>query len=153
MHAAVLHRLEEYLSGVLSPAERRELEAHLDTCDSCREEVRSMQEFSECLASLRPEETLDPSPGFYAGVVKQVERQSAAPTLASLFSLHFAFGRRIAFASLLMFAVLGSYLWTRESVTPSGLTPVAVMAQQESPAFDSGPAQDNMLVTLTSYEH
>jgi hypothetical protein len=27
------------------------------------------------------------------------------------------------------------------------------MAQQDSPAFDSAPAPDNMLVTLTSYDH
>jgi len=153
MHAAVLNRLEEYLSGVLCPADRREIEAHLDTCDSCREEVRSMQEFSECLSSLRPEETVDPSPGFYSGILREVEQQSAAPTFTSLFSWHFAFGRRIAFASLLMLAVLGSYLWVGESASPTGLTPEAVMAQQELPAFDSRPAQDNMLVTLTAYEH
>jgi anti-sigma factor RsiW len=153
MHAAVLDRLEEYLSGVLTPAEHREVEAHLNNCDSCREEVRSMQEFSECLVALRPEESVDPSPGFYAGILKQVERQSAVPTFASLFSWHFAFGRRLAFASLLMLAVLGSYLWMGENVSPAGPTPEAVMAQQESPTFDSAPAQDNMLVTLTAYEH
>jgi anti-sigma factor RsiW len=153
MHAAVLDRLEEYLAGMLTPAEHRELEAHLDTCDSCREEVGSMQEFSECLATLRPEETVDPSPGFYAGILNQVERQSAVPNFASLFSWHFAFGRRLAFASLLMLAVLGSYLWMGENVSPAGPTPEAVMAQQDSPSFDSAPAQDNMLVTLTAYEH
>jgi len=27
------------------------------------------------------------------------------------------------------------------------------MAQEESPAFDSAPAQENMLVTLTAYEY
>jgi len=153
MHAAVLDRLEEYLSGVLTPADRREIEAHLNTCDACREEVRSMQEFSECLVFLRSEETDAPSPGFYAGIVERVERQTASPGFASLFSWHFAFGRRIAFASFLMLAVLGSYLWMGESVTVTGLTPEAVMAQQESPKFDSGPAQDNMLITLTAYEH
>ncbi len=151
MHGAVLDRLEDYLSGTLKPADRREIEAHLSTCEVCREEVQSMQELSECMASLRHEETLDPSPGFYSGIVQQVGRQ-AAPTFTSLFSWHFAFGRRIAFASLLALAVLGSYLWIGESVYV-GPTPEGVMAQQESPAFQSGPAQDNMLVTLTAYEH
>ena len=155
MHAAVLDRLEEYLSGTLNPTAHREFEAHLSSCDVCREEVQSMRELSECLASLRPEEkeTLDPSPNFYAGVIHRLELQSATPTFASLFSWHLAFGRRLAFASVLMLAVLGSYLWLRESLVPSGPTPEAVIAQQELPAFDSSPAQDNMLVTLTAYEH
>jgi anti-sigma factor RsiW len=153
MHAAVLDRLEEYLSGTLNPAVHREVEAHLNTCEVCREEVNGMRDLSDCLSSLRHEEPFDPSPGFYAGVIEQVERQSVTPTFTSLFSWHFAFGRRMAFASLLMLGVLGSYLWMRESAYPAGPTAEGVMAQQESPAFESGPAQDNMLVTLTAYEH
>jgi anti-sigma factor RsiW len=153
MHGAVLDRLEGYLSGTLNPADRREIEAHLSTCEVCREEVQSMQELSECMSSLRPEETLSASPGFYAGIAEQVGRLHTPPTFTSLFSWQFAFGRRIAFASLLVLAVLGSYLWIGESVYPPGPTPEAVMAQQESPAFESAPAEDNMLVTLTAYEH
>jgi hypothetical protein len=33
-----------------------------------------------------------------------------------------------------------------------GPSPDTIMAQQESPAFDSAPAQDGMLATLTAYE-
>jgi len=153
MHAVVFDRLEDYLAGTLNPAAHRAIEAHLKTCQSCREEVQGIEEISERLASLRVEETVTPSPGFFAGIVQQVARQAVQPTFASLFSWHFAFGRRLAFASLLMLAILGSYLWVGESVYPAGPTPEAVMAQQELPAFDSGPAQDNMLVTLTAYEH
>jgi hypothetical protein len=47
---------------------------------------------------------------------------------------------------------LGSYLIMHENASPSGLSPEAVMAQQESPAFESGLAPDNMLVSLTAYE-
>jgi anti-sigma factor RsiW len=153
MHAAVLDRLEQYLSGTLNPADIREFEAHLNTCEVCRGEVHSMREVSECFTSLRPEQTLHPSPGFYAGILKQVGCQTARPTFTSLFSWQFAFGRRVAFASLAMLAILGSYLWMRESAFQPAPTPEAVIAQQESPAFDSGHAQDNMLVTLTAYEH
>lgn len=153
MHAAVLDRLEDYLSGTLNPAGIREFEAHLNTCDVCREEVQTMRELSECLTSLRPEQTLYPSPGFYAGIIEQVGRQTVRPTFTSLFSWQFAFGRRIAFASLAMLAILASYLWMGERAYQPSTSPEAVMAQQESPAFDSGPAQDNMLVTLTAYEH
>jgi anti-sigma factor RsiW len=152
MHAAELDRLEEYLSGSLEPAALDKIETHLKTCEGCRHEVESLQELLQCLAALRPEKTLEPAPGFYARVMERVGRQSAALTFSNLFNWQFAFGRRLAFAALVTFAVLGSYLIMHENASPSGLSPEAVMAQQESPAFESGPAPDNMLVTLTAYE-
>ena len=111
-----------------------------------------MREVSQLFGSLRQEEEWQPSPGFYAGVVRQVEAQAVRPSFASLFSLDFVFGRRLVFASLVMLAVLGSYLVTRETSYPTGPSPETVMAEQNSPRFDSRPAQDNMLVTLTAYE-
>ena len=153
MHGALTDRLEEYLAGTLEPVVRREFEAHLKACETCREEVHGMQELSDCLAFLRSEETITASPGFYAGVMERIGQRTSAPTFTSLLSWRFAFGRRMAFASLLVLAILGSYLWLGESIYTAGPTPEAVMAQQESPAFESRPAQDNMLVTLTAYEH
>ena len=152
MHAAELDCLEEYLAGSLEPAALNKIEAHLKTCEACRLEVESMQVLSHCLAVLRPQQAPQPAPGFYARVMERVGRQSAAPSFSNLFNWQFAFGRRVAFAALVTLAVLGSYLVMHENATPSGLSPEAVMAQQESPAFESGPAPDNMLVTLTAYE-
>lgn len=153
MHAVVMQSLEEFLSGTLDPAAQREIEAHLNSCSPCRSEIRSMQEVSQCFGALRTEEAADPAPGFYARVVEQIGAYKAVPTLANLFGLDLVFGRRLAFACLFLLAVLGSYLVSRETAYPEGPSPEAIMAQQESPAFDSGPAQDNMLVTLTAYEH
>ena len=79
-------------------------------------------------------------------------RLQPARTFAGLFALDFAFGRRLVFASLLTLAILGGFLATREASIRSGPSPDTIMAQQESPAFDSAAAQDNMLVTLTAYE-
>jgi len=152
MHAVLMDSLEDYLSGTLEPAVERSIEAHLSTCKACREEVRSMQDVSQQFGSLRAAEAIEPSAGFYAGVAARVEAQQPAPSFASLFAMDFAFGRRLAFASLMMLAVLGTYLVSHEVEYPAGPQPEAVMAQQDSPAFDSGPAQDNMLVTLTAYE-
>lgn len=152
MHAVVIQSLEEYLAGFLEPAAQREIEAHLDICASCREEIRSMQEVSQMFLTLRSEEVLDASPGFVAGVMQCVDDLKPAPSWPSLFSLDLAFARRMVFASLLMLAVLGSYLVSREASYTAGVSPEAVMAQQESPSFDNAPAQDNMLVTLTAYE-
>ena len=152
MHAVMMDSLEEYLSGTLTPAALRDIEAHLSTCELCREEIQSMQEVSHLLVSMRSDEVCEPSPRFFAGVMEQVDARQAAPSFASLFSLDLAFGRRLVFASLLMLGVLGGFLVSREADTPMGPSPEAVMAQQDMPAFDSASAPDNMLVTLTAYE-
>lgn len=152
MHAVVMESLEEYLSGTLDPGADRDIEAHLSTCRRCREELAGMQDISELFVSLQPEQPLELAPGFYARVIQQVGERKAVPAFAGFFALDLAFGRRLAFASLLTFAILGSYLVMREGEYPTGLSPEAVMAQQNSPAFLSASAQDNMLVTLTTYE-
>jgi len=152
MHAVVMDSLEEYLSGALEPAVERSIEAHLSVCHACREEVRGMQDVSQLFVSFRAEEEVAPSTGFFAGVMQRVEAQRPAPSFASLFALDFVFGRRLVFASLMMLAVLGTYLVTREVEYPAAPASEAVVAEEQgSPAFDSAPA-DNMLVTLTAYE-
>ena len=153
MHAVVMESLEEYLSGALDRAAQRDIEAHLSNCDVCRQEMRSMREVSAWFGSLRCEEALEPSPGLYARVMERVGERKAVPTFAGFFALDLALGRRLAFTSLLTLAVLGGYLVARETGYPGALSPEAVMAQQNSPAFDSARAQDNMLITMTSYEH
>jgi anti-sigma factor RsiW len=152
MHAVVMDSLEDYLAGTLEPDIGKAIEAHLRNCGACREEVHGMQDISQLFVSLQPAETVEVPLGFYAKVMRQVGELSPAPSFASLFALDFAFGRRLVFASLLTLAVLGTYLVSRESLDPSGLTPDAIMAQQDSPAFYSAPAHDNMLVTLAGYE-
>jgi anti-sigma factor RsiW len=147
-----MESLEEYLSDGLEPVAQRDIEAHLSTCEMCREELASMREVSQLLASLKTVEALEPEQGFYARVMGQVGARKAAPSFAGFFALDFAFGRRLAFASLVTLAILGSYLVSNEAEYSTGLSPEAVMAQQDSPAFDSARAQDNMLVTLTTYE-
>lgn len=153
MHAVVTDSLEDYLSGLLEPVEIREIEAHLSTCEACREEVRSMQETALLFGSLRSEEPVEPSAAFYAQVMRQVDELKPAPAFSGLFSLDLAFARRLVFASLLTLAIVGSVLVTRESQRPAGISPEAIMAQQNEPGFDSIPAPDHMLITLTTYEH
>jgi anti-sigma factor RsiW len=153
MHAVLMESLEEYLAGALEPATLREIEAHLSSCSMCREELRGMQEVSQLFGSLRTEEALEPAQGFYAKVMQQVGERQTATSLASLFGLDLTFARRLVFACLLVLAVLGGYLVTRETAAPARPSPEAILAQQESPSFDTARAEDNMLVTLTAYEH
>jgi anti-sigma factor RsiW len=156
MHAVVMEGLEGYLAGTLEPAVQREIEAHLHACSSCREEMGSMREISQLFDSLQPEEapeqSLQPSLGFYAGVLRQIDAQAAKPSTGWFFGWNLAFGRRLVFASLLTLAVLGGYLATHEPESQGMPSPDAILAQQESPSFDAVPAHDNMLVTLTAYE-
>jgi anti-sigma factor RsiW len=152
MHAVIMENLEEVLSGSLDPAALRGVEAHLATCSSCREEVSAMQDLSGMLISLRTDEVVEPTPGFYARVATQVGRSKPAPWFAGLLGFDMVFGRRLVFASLLMMAVMGSYLVTHEAGVQVGPSPEAILAQQNAPAFDTARAEDNMLVTLTAYE-
>jgi anti-sigma factor RsiW len=144
MHQVILDRLEEYLSGSPSP---REFTAHLETCEECRTEVGEMRELSGALVALRAPEELAPPAGFYARVAERVE--SGRPrSLWRLIWLDPAFGRRVAFASLMTLAILGSYLITRETEYSAGPSrPEAIMAQQAP-----GDNPDVMLATLASYE-
>ena len=152
MHAVVIASLEEYLSGTLKPEVQGEIEAHLSSCRTCSDEVAAMLDVSQCFRALEAPEELDPAPGFYAQVMRQVGDRHAVPAFAGFFALDFAFGRRLVFASLITLAILGSYLVSTETDYPTGLSPAAVMAQQDSPFFDSARGQDNMLVTMTTYE-
>lgn len=155
MHAVMLESLEAYLAGSLEPAELREIDAHLGACRACREEAQRLREVSRLFGSLRGDdrETWDIAPGFYSKVMEQVGQRKPAQAFANLFSLDVAFGRRLVFASLLTLAVLGGYLVSHESQRPVGPSPEAILAQQNSPAFETASAENNMLVMLTAYEH
>jgi anti-sigma factor RsiW len=148
-----MESLEEFLAGTLEPAERQAVERHLSDCGQCREEFHGMEGVSLLFSSLRSREAFDPAPGFYARVLQRVEVSKPAPSFASLFALDAVFGRKLVFSCLLTIGLLGGYLISRESSYMTGPTPEAMMAQQTQAGFDAAPAPENMLVTLTNYEH
>ncbi len=145
MHQVIVDSLEEYLSGILPPAAQREFDAHLETCAECRRSVNGMLDMSGLFDALRAPSEIAVPAGFYSRVVAGVNR-TQTPSFWSLFALDAAFGRRVAFASLLTLAILGSFLVSRESgYSPGPASPEAVMAEHTT-------NRDTMLVTLTSYE-
>jgi len=111
-----------------------------------------MQQVSFWIGALKAEDAVEPPTNFYARVMQQVGGRKPVPTFSSLFAQDFAFGRRLVFACLLTLAVLGSYLVTREAGEPAALSPEVIMAQQDSPTFNSNQAHEDMLATLTRYE-
>lgn len=162
MHDIVVDELETHLSGggVYKKASRA-FYAHLDACADCRAEVAGMDDLSSLLRELRwspenaPEQdsaaTLpQPSLGFYNRVrYRIVEKQQKEAW--GLFSPGAAFFRRIAFASLLLLAGLGSFLVSRES-SFSGTDAASIMAQHDPVAAHSEASdRDRMLVTLATY--
>jgi predicted anti-sigma-YlaC factor YlaD len=151
MHAVVMESLEEYLSGLLEPASCRRIETHLNDCASCRAEIDGFTGVARLFGALRSEEC-EPAPGFYARVAERIEANSAARSFAGLFGFDLVLARRLAFSSMLMLAVLGSFLVSREVTYRGSFTPEAVLSQDSAAASDSAPAQDNMLLTLTAYE-
>ena len=153
MHAVVMESLEEYLAGLLEPAARRDMDVHISSCPTCREEVRSMQEISQLFRSFESEVVLEPDAVFCARVMEQTCARRAESFLAGIFWFDPAFARRLAFTALLLLAVMGSYLISRDQAYSVGPSPEAIMAQENSPVLDSAPAPDNMLITLTAYEH
>ena len=157
MHKIVVDELERHLSGNAS----RAFYDHLDLCEPCRTEIARMDELSALLRELRLASASvegsgafgsapQPSPYFYTRVTwKIVENEPRG--VWGLFSPGTAFFRRVAFASLLLLAGLGSFLVSREA-SFSGADAAAIMAQHDPALSHSESAdRDRMLVTLATY--
>lgn len=153
MHPVIIESLEDYLAGELPAAVQRRVETHLESCPECRQEVQKMREISGLFASLTTADAVVPRPDFTARVLAQVSDRRAG-SLWSLFSLDFAFARRVVFASLLTLAILGSYLVSRETSYSPSPSPESIIASEPMYQTPLAPeaGRDRMLVTLTSYE-
>jgi anti-sigma factor RsiW len=153
MHREIEDGLEDFLAGTADPNGRGRIETHLRECSECRQEVESMREMSALFSSLRSPDPPAPPPDFYARVNILIEQQRPAPFWTAV--LDPFFGRRLALASLLVLATLGTVLVSRETGTLSvGPTPEMVLAvEQDAPAVESGPLldRDQMLATLVSH--
>lgn len=154
MHQVIVDGLEEYLARTASTAVRERLEAHLATCAPCREEVAEMESLQQWMAVLKPDEQFAPPAGFAAHVWDRIDQQRPNPFWAAY--LDPVFFRRTAFACLLLLALLGSYLVSRDTGYSYGSPgPETVIAIENSnPGFTDSPARDRdmMLTTLASYK-
>jgi anti-sigma factor RsiW len=151
MHQVIQNGLEEYLAGTLDGKARQLVESHLVACAECREEVCAMQEISGLFRTLEAGDAPEITPGFYARVSRRIEAEHSG----SIWSLFFEplFIRRVAFASLLLLATLGTFLVSQETEFNPGPSAEAIMAEYEASPLDQAPARDHMLVTLVSYPH
>lgn len=153
MHDVVVNELEDYLAGSGNAgACSTAFQSHLAACGECRAELESITGLAGLFAELRsdPETAPSPSPFFYTRVAATIVEHQRTDHWG-LFAPGAAFFRRIAFASLLVMAALGSYLVTRED-SFAGTDPTTIMAQHDVTA-DHAVASDRdmMLATLATY--
>jgi anti-sigma factor RsiW len=154
MHRIIEDGLEDYLVG----RNGRDFDVHLAQCPPCRLEVAEFESVSALFRELLTpasllDASLEPSPGFYARLSSGLEARKASSPW-NLFSIDLAFGRRIAFASLMTLALVGGYLVSRESdISPELQGPEAIIAAHDvSTPHDVTVDRDRMMVTLASYE-
>jgi predicted anti-sigma-YlaC factor YlaD len=152
MHQEIRHNLEDYLKGsaLEIPAE---FHAHLGECGECSKELRLIEAQSRVLRSLRSPREIEPRAGFYARVIERIEAQPAS--IWSVF-LERKFGFRLAIASAVLVALLGTYLVTSEPSGPEqASTPAVVLTDtpraMEASVEPNGQQRDAVLVDLASY--
>lgn len=149
MHDEIRKELEGYLSGQTS----RSFVRHLEECPPCAREVEEMKEISESLHALHSEvPAFTPDPGFYARVARHIEAEEKNP-LWGIFTPDLLFFRKVAFASLMLLAVLGSYLVFRQYDFAASLdAEQATLTEHNAQSPHDGPAdRQHMLVTLATY--
>ena len=137
------------MAGMASP----EFYNHVNSCKPCRDEIAQMDEIAAVLRDLTPAlgEVPLPSPGFYARVANTINEQKPVSPMAKLFSPGYLFFRRVAFASILLLAGLGTLLISREAEV-DGADATAIMAEYDTTSSHAHTAEpDNLLVTLASY--
>jgi len=110
MHRSTRNRLESLLAGVGNDGP---MEDHLSSCASCSLEVESMRAQTAMLRSLRSPEEVEPAAGFYARVMQRIEER-AKDSIWAVF-VYSPFGKRLAYASLTIAVVLGSYVVAQET--------------------------------------
>jgi len=154
MHQQIRHSLEDFLRG---KSQNADFQAHLGECAECSDELRSLQQQSQLLQSLRAGAEVEPRAGFYARVVERIQSQPAS--IWSVF-LEPRFGFRLAVASAALVALLGAYLITSEASGPEFASAPAVVSTDTPLAADAslqedGPRarqqRDAVLVDLASY--
>lgn len=113
MHGSIRNRLEDLLAAKAPAAGDKGLAQHLAACTECASEVRTMRSQKEMLELLRTPEEIEPAPGFYARVLQRIEDSPVRSIWLVL--VESPFGKGLAFASLTLAIVLGSYVVTAEA--------------------------------------
>jgi hypothetical protein len=151
MHRPVKERLEEYLRRTETHG-FEEVEAHLKACGECRRIVSAMERQSVLLRALRVEEQVEPAPGFYGRVLRQIDA-GATPSFWSVL-LDPQFGRRLVYSALTILLLLSTYIVSTEpGDEPMVASATQTLVEGDSDQLGADPERDRnrVLVQLTSF--
>jgi hypothetical protein len=161
MHGFIRDQLEDLLTAEPSAArlprgnanyDTKGVAKHLESCAECSSEFEPIKAQSELLRTLRPpEEEIEPAVGFYARVMQRIEA-SAKDSIWSVF-IYSPFGKRLAYASLAIAALLSTYVVSLEARDGhlGGENMVAQQLDGDAPCFGSQAQQrDAVLVNFAS---
>ncbi len=112
MHGSVRGELENLLAAKPS-AEVRNVGDHVANCSECASEIDAMLMQAAILRTLKVPVEIEPGPGFYARVLQRIE-EGARRSIWWVF-VYSPIGKRLAYASLALSVVLGSYVIAAES--------------------------------------
>ena len=161
MHGFIRDQLEDLLIAdprrPQAPAKNdniHEVERHLETCPECSSEFALIKAHSALLRTLRaPEQEPEPRAGFYARVMQRIEERTK-DSIWSVF-VDSPFGKRLAFTSLAIAALLGGYVVTLEARDGhlGGENVVAQQIDAQAPCFGTQAQQRNaVLVNFESVQ-
>jgi anti-sigma factor RsiW len=161
MHGFIRDRLEDLLtaesssarlSGITAKYDIEEVAKHLESCAECSSEFALIKAQSALLRTLRPSEPeTEPSAGFYARVMQRIE-EGTKDSIWSVF-IYSPFGKRLAYASLGIAALLGTYVVSLEARDGhlGGKTVVARQFPADTPVFGSQDQQrDAVLINFAT---
>ena len=155
MHQVIRDHLETFLSESEEGRLPSDFRTHLEACESCRQKVQQMKEQAGLLTVLRETREVEPRPGFYARVLDRIDSQRG-DSIWSVF-VESPFGRRIAFASLILVVLVGTYLVSSEPMAgvaaPQSAAVTSLEDEQGAVVSASTPQEtrDAVLVNLASY--
>lgn len=117
MDDVMKENLEDHLSGMLAGERKREFDDYLAKHPKAASELAEIEESSALFGALELDEDEEvqahPAPGFYGRVMREVEEERSEP-FWMVFLEPFLI-RRLAFASLMWLALLGSYIVVAQS--------------------------------------
>ena len=148
-HDIIAEEFEQHLSGNASKA----FYAHLAACAECRSEVAEIDQLTAFVGELKGTEAAAPPVplGFYSRVANGI-REKQGVGAWDLFSHSALFFRRMAFAALVVMAVMGGLLATRDENEGGREDATAIMARHDAfTAHEESADRENLLVALVSY--
>lgn len=154
MHDVVRDRLEDILRSEDGVTGLADVDGHLSNCVECAREVEEFRAQSPLFSALRAD--VEPGGGFYARVLQEIESR-AQDSIWSVF-IYTPFARRLAYASLAVALLLGTYVVSTESEDghlrlTGSFAGVEQDAQLDTPVRGGEiDRRDTVLVNFASYE-